>query len=216
MYVLDWARSVKNDLLKLQQETGIPALWAAAQFVHESCVRGGEGLSDLATKCHNYAGLKWRDWQKEYGCSPVNMQTWEVIGGERVDLSDAFCSCPDFATWLKVYSALLLADRYKPALAYAADPMLYGWMVWKSGWATDPNYIASVGNWLTKLYDDYKDTIVEPTRQAVPVEDAGGACVAEGWIQYNRTVVLLRPLLESLGYQVEWVQDGPKVIISKP
>jgi hypothetical protein len=65
MTVLEWAASVKPDLVKLQQETGIPALWAAAQMCHESA--GGDGLSGLASQAHNYAGLKWAEWERQYG-----------------------------------------------------------------------------------------------------------------------------------------------------
>lgn len=211
---LTWAREVKPDLVAFQERTGIPAMWAAAQMIHEAWNSNGK-LSDLAAKCNNYAGMKWRDWQGAYGCSPVSMRTWEVLSGERVDLTDAFCSCPDWATWLQVYEALLQTDRYRPALAYAADPMLYGWMVWKRGWATDPRYIVSVGEWLTRIYPDYQDTIPEPARQMIPVVDAHGDLVAEGWVQQNRTVVLLRPALEALGYLVEWHQDGPKVVVTR-
>lgn len=67
MTILEWAESVKPDLVKLQRETGIPALWAAAQMCHESAVSGGAGLSELASQAHNYAGLKWSEWERQYG-----------------------------------------------------------------------------------------------------------------------------------------------------
>lgn len=67
MTILEWAASVKPDLVKLQQETRIPALWAAAQMCHESAVNGGADLSGLARDAQNYAGLKWSEWEREYG-----------------------------------------------------------------------------------------------------------------------------------------------------
>lgn len=116
MNALEWAVSVKPDLVRLQDETGIPALWAAAQMAHESA--SGQGLSELARKAHNYAGLKWAEWQRKYGCSPVSFGTWEVLDGSRVDVQAAFCSCPSWEVWLKVYAALLTGNHYRPALAY--------------------------------------------------------------------------------------------------
>lgn len=67
MNVIEWAEAVKPDLVKLQAETGIPALWAAAQMCHESANNGGASLSDLALSAQNYAGLKWAEWQREFG-----------------------------------------------------------------------------------------------------------------------------------------------------
>lgn len=66
MTMLEWAESIKPDLVKLQQETGIPALWAAAQMCHESA-NGNDGLSALAREAQNYAGLKWAEWERQYG-----------------------------------------------------------------------------------------------------------------------------------------------------
>jgi hypothetical protein len=63
---------------------------------HESSLPGGAGLSELALKAHNYAGLKWAEWERDYGCEPVTYGTWEVLNGQRVDLQDAFCKAPSW------------------------------------------------------------------------------------------------------------------------
>lgn len=216
MTVLEWAKSVKPDLVKLQATHGIPALWAAAQMCHESAVGGGSGLSELAAKANNYAGLKWASWEAAYGCSPVNYGTWEVLNGQRVDLTDAFCSCPSWAVWLQVYAGLLTSSTYSPALAFAADPLLYGLQVWQCGWATDPAYLTGVGWWMQQLLPTYEDTLPVNSNQQVAatvqppspvtVKDSAGNVLCQGWLEQSRTVVPLRDLAEKLGFGVDW--DG--------
>lgn len=219
MGIREWALSVKPDLVKLQKEKGIPALWAAAQMCHES-YNGNDGLSGLAQDANNFAGLKWAEWERAYGCEPVSYGTWEVLDGQRVDLTDAFCKCPDWETWLKVYGDLLTGRYYSPALAYGADPFLYGYHIWKCGWATDPNYLVGTGHWLTELYDLYADTL--PTAQqaaaapqTIPIKDANGNLLAEGWLENSKTVVPLRKLAEALGVTVEWDDATQSVTLRK-
>lgn len=214
MNALEWAVSVKPDLVRLQDETGIPALWAAAQMAHESA--SGQGLSELARKAHNYAGLKWAEWQRKYGCSPVSFGTWEVLDGSRVDVQAAFCSCPSWEVWLKVYAALLTGNHYRPALAYNGDPALYGKQVWKLGYATDPKYIEKAMEWMYKLYDAYADTLPRlrgDRRQPVPIRDAGGRHVCDGWIEQGTTVAPVRQLAESLNVSVEWSESDHSCVL---
>lgn len=205
MSIIDWAVSVKEDLLKLQSDTGIPALFAISQMCHESSYNGG--LSELAAKCQNYAGIKWvGGWQLDYGATPVVYGTWENIDGQNVSLDDTFAKFPDWQTWLKAYAHLLSFDRYKPALAYAADPMLYALHVWRGGWATDPAYLAGIGGWMSKLWVHYSDTL--PTRPenmtAVPVKTEGGRLLCAGKLENGSTIVQLRPLAEAMGLKVRW------------
>jgi len=214
--VLDWARSVKPDLVALQQRSGIPALWAGAQFCHESAVDGGRDLSRLAKEHANYAGLKWAEWQVKYGCRPVHMRTWEVLNGQRADVTDAFCSCPDWWTWLRVYEVLLTGRLYQPALTHAADPLLYGLTVWTRGWATDPLYLVGVGRWMVELWADYADTLPAPPRQAVAIVDAAGQLLATGWLQDGQTVAPVRALAKALGLVVEWDPEQPSVTLRWP
>lgn len=219
MTVLEWARSVKPDLLRLQQERGIPALWSAAQMAHESA--SGDGLSELARKANNYAGLKWAEWERSYGCTPVTYGTWEVLDGQRVDLAAAFCSCPSWEIWLKVYGDLLTGTFYGPALKYAGDPLLFGSAIWRAGWATDPNYLVGTSKWMAALYADYQDTLpavigqapVAAAREPVAIRDANGRELCTGWIQDNRTVVLARDLIEGLGLALQWHDEGPAITV---
>jgi hypothetical protein len=208
MTIIEWAVSVKADLAKLQRATGIPAAFAIAQFCHESYHQNG--LSELASKCHNYAGIKWvGGWQESFGGKPVTYGTWEVIDGVQQSLHDAFVSFPDWETWLRAYAYLLNVPRYRPALAYASDPFLYGMHVWRNGWATDPAYLAGIGGWMSRLWPHYADTL--PGRGGndvvVPVRAEGGRLLCNGRLVDGATVVEVRPLASSLGLGVKWL-DG--------
>lgn len=46
----------------------------------------------------------------------------------------------------------------------------------------------------------------EQTRQAVPIRDAAGRVLCEGWLEGSATVVPLRELAEAMGLTVEWHQ----------
>lgn len=212
MTTLEWARSVKPDLVRLQIDRGIPALFAATQMCHESA--SGGGLSDLAREAHNYAGLKWSQWQEQYGCTPVVYGTWEVIEGQRVDLDDAFCKSPSWEVWLKVYADLLTGKWYGGALKYKYDPFLYGYHVWSRGWATNPAYLQGIASWMNQLWEDYKDTIPLAPYPAVPILSGSGRRLATGVLAVNTTLAPVRRLSESLGQKVEWV-DG-KAILEPP
>ena len=146
-----------------------------------------------------------------------------MLNGQNVDLVDAFCKCPDWATWLTVYSSLLTGSYYGPALRYAGDPFLYGYHVWKAGWATDPNYLVGTGAWMARLYDLYADTLVPASAEAaataerrpVPVRDGEGKPLCDGWLDGDKTIVPLRSLAEGLGYTVTWDEETETVTLTR-
>jgi hypothetical protein len=201
---IEWARSAKADLVALQTRTGIPALFAAAQMCQESA--HGDGLSGLALNARNFAGLKWSSWQEPFGCTPITYGTWEYLNGQNVTVNDAFCSCPSWQVWLQVYATLLTGSFYGGAIAYKGDPLLFGYHVWKTGWATDPAYLQGLAHWMCALMDDYRDTIspapVVPAPVNVTVNGAKVAC--GGSMVDGHTIGHLRPLAEALGATVGW------------
>jgi len=215
---VDWARSVKPDLVRFQRERGIPALFAAAQMCHESHNTQTGGLTELAARCHNYAGMKWAPWQAEFGARPVVYGTWEHIDGTDHRIDAAFAAFPSWDHWLQAYAALLWADRYRVALPFAADPLLYGLRVWQAGWATDPNYAVKLGGWMAQLWPHYADTLpwAPGARLTVPIQDAGGRLLATGWLDGDRTAAYLRDLAEALGQVVEWRAEESAAILRYP
>lgn len=207
MQIIDWAASVKPDLVRLQQNEGIPALFAAAQMCHESCNPVTGGLTKLAAKHHNYGGMKWvGGWQEEFGAYPVMYGTWEVIDGRPRDVDAAFAGFPDWQTWLRAYARLLSFERYRGAKPYSADPLLYAYHVWKGGWATDPQYLVKLAEWMVRLWPHYGDTISRSAVRGpeVRITDPAGHLLATGWLEGDQTLVKARELAESLGLRVEW------------
>lgn len=213
MEIMTWCGDIKESLVDLQRKTGIPALFAVAQMAHES--NSGGQLSQLATLHHNYAGLKYAEWQAEMGGRPVLMNTWEEVAGRSYKLADSFCSCNSYEQWLDMYASLLTGRHYGPALAYAADPLLYAYMIWSKGWATDSRYIVKIGEWMTKLWPLYEDTLPPRKYPNIPVESGDHPDWAiTGEVRDETTWVPVRALVEKLGLgSVQYVADGPKVIV---
>lgn len=222
-----WAREVRAELVELQQRSGIPAAGAVVQMVHEAFNPGGQSLSRLAADYHNYAGLKWADWQRDYGGRPVSMTTWEEIDGKAETLEDAFGAFPDLGHFLRAYERLLTWPRYAGALAYAGQPLLWLHQVWGAGYATDSRYLAGLGAWMRATWSAYRDTLpAAPIAAGRPVAilDAGGRRLCEGWLmdpdgpgpEPERTVVRLRDVAGGMGLAIDYDSGGPAASLRWP
>jgi hypothetical protein len=225
MGALEWAIGAKSEFVKLQKATGVPAWGAAAHHCHEAWNVDGT-MSSLAAKYNNHTGMKAAKWQKEFGCGTVDLPTWEVIDGRDVKVTATFCTCPDFATWLKVYALLLTGKTYGGALAYRHDPYLYIKQVWKSGWATDPAYMDGIERWMKVLAPYYADTVepaastakYPPIKVALPTGRTIYGELRDG-VTFVETVagwVPLRACAELLGAKVEWLDADRGVVVSLP
>jgi hypothetical protein len=216
--MLDWAKAIKPLAVTLQAAGGPPALWTAAQACHESCGSGGKPTG-LAATYFNLWGIKAADWQRQFGCGAVRLDTFEYVDGKREEGPDWFCACPDLETGFKVYAALLGFERYALAKTWRADPLMYGLEVWRSGWATNPEYITGewgVPYWFKALWPLYQDTLpvrevaaLQPPRVLVEIKNGRGRKLVTGWLDGTQTVASIRPLLDSLGYSIDW-QPGPR------
>ncbi len=205
MNVYEWTTAHLPLLNALEVRSRIPARFASAQMAHEAWNADG-GLSGLAERGHNFAGLKFAEWQRAYGAQPVIMGTWEYAPANRVQ--DAFAAFPDFAHFLQCYEALLTSEFYAPALAYAQDPLLYGLKVWQFGWATDPQYLPRIADWMVRLW--------ETVRPRTAVISVNGQPVVQGVIPADGRLRAVDPvfdLLVALGYEkgrnAIWTAEPP-------
>lgn len=211
MSAIEWARANKATFVGLQEEQGFPAIFVAAHHCHEGFNSDGT-MSGLFAKDNNGCGLKWAEWQREFGCTPVNYPTSEYLNGKWVEVEDLFCHCDSLEMWLKVYTEILNFDRYKPAQKYKEDPFLFALHIWRGGWATDPNYLAGIGAWITRLWDDYKDTLpfrevkVEETYPAANVEVDGLVVDCGAFIKDGSTYAKVKPIVHALGGRIGWEQ----------
>lgn len=208
MNQLIWAVKNKQSFRQLQHDYDIPALHAASQHVHEAFNSNGL-LSELAANENNFGGVKWAEWQRAFGCTPVEYEAvWEVVGGNDVYEPAFFCHCPNFDTWLKIYAELLSIPRYVGAKRFCKDPFLYSLHIFKSGYATDPRYIEGIGKWMNILWDDYVDTIGGIKYGGALTLD-GGILPGPYWIENDIMLGPIDPLISVIvdqGGKYKWLQ----------
>jgi len=136
--------SVKTDKFLAGIKSGALALWdkfgilpsvAAGQAALESAW-GGSGL---ATKYNNLFGIKG-----SYQGNTAMMNTWEVYGGKRYDITDGFRAYPDQATSILDYGVFLTVNkRYAKAIGLK-DYKSQIKAIHNAGYATDPQYSTKV------------------------------------------------------------------------
>lgn len=116
-----------------QRRYGIPASVTLAQMAVES----GYGESNLAKQDNNYFGIKAsKEWIK-------SGKPWSYHHDDHYN--DKFCTFGNALESLEYHSKVLMADRYKACRQYAPTDHLH-WIegIKKGGYATDPNYVASI------------------------------------------------------------------------
>lgn len=135
------------------REHGVPASVAIAQSVLES----NWGRSTLSTNQHNYFGIKCsrRTSPLQFGC--VQSQTLEYLSGERPTRVKA-----SFRTYRSVSDSFLdhglflrTHQRYAGAFRHTGDPDAFVRAVARAGYATDPQYAATVTR-LMREHDLYR------------------------------------------------------------
>ncbi len=128
----------KDIAIKEMQLTGIPASITLAQ----GCLESGDGLSTLAVKANNHFGIKCHDWN---GKSITRDDDRKNECFRKYDTAEE--SYRDHSNFLRY------RDRY--AFLFNLDPTDYkGWAygLKKAGYATDPNYAAS----LIRIIEEYR------------------------------------------------------------
>ena len=137
----------------IANQEGEEGLWASlmiAQAAHESAY-GRSSLS--APPYHNLSGLKG-----SHNGNSVLMWTWEVLGGERVDVLAGFRRFSSYDESLQSYANLLRRGNWDKNY-YSGTWRSNTSSVWEvldngglRGYATDPNYFAAIRRIITQ-YD---------------------------------------------------------------
>ena len=103
--------------------------------VAQAALESNFGASRLSREAHNYFGIKARNGQPS-----IEMRTWEVIHGRRVEIRARFAK---FSSMDECFAArdhmILTLPCYAEARACAADPEKFVRALAKR-WATDPEY----------------------------------------------------------------------------
>ncbi len=151
---LEFIRRVIPPAVDLERRHEIPAAFTAAQATHEA-LNGDGSLSVLADEYHNLFGVKARA-----GEPSVQLMTWEVVDGRRVQVRAPFRVYRDWAECFEARAQLLLTaapmisgrPAYRDALRFKDDPARYSVAIWDAGYATDPGYVTSI----VRLLGDYR------------------------------------------------------------
>lgn len=150
---LEFIRRVIPRAVDLERRHEIPAAFTVAQAAHEALNADGT-LSVLAEEYGNLFGVKART-----GEPSVQLMTWEVIDGRRVQVRAPFRVYRDWGECFEARAQLLLTaaplvpgrPAYRAALRFKADPARYAVAIWDAGYATDPAYVAAIA----RLLGDY-------------------------------------------------------------
>jgi flagellar protein FlgJ len=114
-------------------ESDVPASVTIAQAILESAW----GTSGLAVNGRNLFGIKAdASWKG----ATITMPTAEYVNGQRVMVSAAFRSYPDWLGSIRDHAAFLTGNpRYAKAFE-AANSEAFAQAIAAAGYATDPNY----------------------------------------------------------------------------
>jgi hypothetical protein len=138
-----FVRSVRPYAERVERETGVPAAIMIAMAVNET------GYGKFAAG-NNFFGIKAdRGWR---GSTTGDVRTWEVVDGQRVDITDVFRAYPDPADSFRDFAAFLRENsRYRECWECTGDPRRFIEAIWAAGYATDPDYPAKImaiaGDW---------------------------------------------------------------------
>jgi len=142
---LEFIRRIAPWAQAAAEKHGVPASVTIAQAILES----GWGKSSLAAKHNNFFGIK----AARSGNAAVELPTWEVLNGKRVQVTARFrvfaspAECFDWrGRWLST------SKTYARAMADADDPIVFATRLWQCGYATDPNYPKKLVD-LIQVYD---------------------------------------------------------------
>lgn len=134
-----------------QRKWGVPASITIAQAILESSNNLGWGQSQLAREYNNYFGIK-----AAHNAAPntyVELPTHEYVNGAEVTEEAEFVRYADPGQSFEAHARLLvLASRYRPAMAVRNDPAAFACQLQACGYSTSPTYASGLCR-LIRIYD---------------------------------------------------------------
>ena len=127
-------------------------------IIAQAILESGYGKSLLASKYHNYFGMKCGSYWKG---KSVNLKTKEEYNGKVVNITDNFRVYDNMESGVKGYFDFISTPRYEK-LKKAKDYLEYASFIKECGYATSSSYVTSLTN-LVNLYNltvyDIKDSL---------------------------------------------------------
>lgn len=113
----------------------------------QAYLESGKGSTDKAVCLQNYHGIKWYNDEVCRPYESVNMATWEVYNGQKIDVNSLFCLFDNVDQELDCYyNWLNRANSNYKALHGCTDAMKCFDLINASPYATDPDYGAKLKN----------------------------------------------------------------------
>ena len=117
-------------------------------IIAQAILESGFGKSLLASKYHNYFGMKCGSYWKG---KSVNLKTKEEYNGKVVNITDNFRVYDNMESGVKGYFDFISTPRYEK-LKKAKDYFEYAIFIKECGYATSSSYVTSLTN-LVNLYN---------------------------------------------------------------
>lgn len=117
-------------------------------IIAQAILESGFGKSLLASKYHNYFGMKCGSYWKG---KSVNLKTKEEYNGKVVNITDNFRVYDSMESGVKGYFDFISTPRYEK-LKKAKDYFEYANFIKECGYATSSSYVTSLTN-LVNLYN---------------------------------------------------------------
>lgn len=169
----------------IQNEAKNRGYHVASPIIAQACVESAFGTSLLASKYHNYHGLKcgsvWRG-------KSVNLKTKEEYTvGTLTTIRDNFRVYDSMADGVVGYFDFINTKRYEN-LREAPTPMIYLQLIKSDGFATASNYCQTCMNCVTKYNLEQFDTFGElknPYSLTSNLIKKGDRGESVGWLQWQ-------------------------------
>lgn len=190
MVVIASYADVAPAALNIQKQTGIPASIILAVMTNEGGI--GSNQSSLSKLYDNFFGIKSAS-NPPGSSGSVSLPTWEVIGGQRVNITDGFAVFPDVQSGLAAFGNFLAANsRYRNLVsssgqAVTSDPNTFAMLLQQDGYGTDPQLAnkysslaasPAIQQALAAAGDGSGGTVSQVDPQAGSAVDAGATLVA--------------------------------------
>lgn len=143
----------KNDFIKtiapiIKKKANERGYKVCSTIIAQAILESGHGKSLLASKYHNYFGMKCGSYWKG---KSVNLKTKEEYNGKVVNITDNFRVYDSMESGVDGYFDFISTSRYEK-LKLAKDYFEYANFIKDCGYATSSSYVTSLTN-LVILYD---------------------------------------------------------------
>ena len=177
----------------IQEEAKARGYQVCSPIIAQACLESNYGVSQLASRWHNYFGLKCGSaWKGQ----SVNLATKEEYNSQLVNIRDNFRVYSNMEEGVKGYFDFISTKCYEN-LKSATTPKEYLEMIKRDGYATSSSYVSSCMAVISRHDLERYDSETTPKGNPYALTDAvmkrGSKGESVSWLQYR---------LNELGYNL--------------